>query len=217
MSSAASISAAKRRRVPQPTFTSQVSTIDAQQQQPPRPPKGPVRVNPMAILENHELRLREIEGKSTSAKSDNDKRNESIASSTMEIRRELDSIKVQLSAPSSSSDARVDALIKENSDLQQALSNLQTKFVELSNMKDIVINIQSSIIPNADNIEFLKADFETSKTASESVIAAADVSQEIEDVTVTMSTATIAYDEDQNSEMNVTFSAKEDGNKLVPR
>lgn len=219
MSSAASISAAKRRRGPQPTFTSQASTRSGQpqrqpQQQQQQRPQGPVRVNPMAILENHELRLREIEGKSTGdAVTDNDGRIESIASDNMEIRRELDSIKGQLGGPGSSSDGRIDALIKENIELKQVLSALQDKIIELSKVKDMVINIQSSVISNAQKVETLKADFESIKTISDTVVAA-DVAQEIEDVTATMSKATIGYGEKVEQEKsNVTFSVKETGDE----
>ena len=176
MSSAASISAAKRRRGPQPTFTSQASSkqSSSQPQQSRRPTQGPVRVNPMAILENHERRLREIEGKSKEG-------------------------------ANVEQDERVESLVRENEELKKALVALSAKVNELMKVKDMVINMQSSVLSNAQKVETLKSDVQLLQSGTE--VVSADVSQEIEDVTANMSQATISYGE--ADQQNVTFTVEE--------
>lgn len=169
MSSAASISAAKRRRGPQPTFTSQTSS----QQQSRNPSQVPTRINPMAILESHELRLRDIEGKSTEG-------------------------------ANVEQDKHVESLLKENEELKKTLGALNAKVSELMKVKDMMINMQSSVLSNAQKVETLKTEVESLKSVREMVTA--DVSQEILDVTADMSQATISYSEDNK---NVTFTVKE--------
>ena len=197
MSSAASISAAKRRRGQHPTFTSQASTRGGQQPQP----QGPVRVNPITIIQNHELRLREIENNSTSdAVSDSDSR---IAADNTNVRREVESIKSQLDALSSASDKRIDNLINENNKLKDSLSALQANIDELSKLKDTVINIQSSFVDNARIVATLKAELDSSKSNSDTVVAQDNV-----DDTATMRETTIG-EEEQQTGLNVTFMVKD--------
>jgi hypothetical protein len=197
MSSTASISAAKRRRGQHPTFTSQASTRGGQQPQP----QGPVRVNPITIIQNHELRLREIENNSTSdAVSDRDSR---IAADNMTVMRELETIKSQLGALGSTSEKRINELINENSKLKESLSALQANNDELFKLKDMMINIQSSFVDNAQMVATLKAEFDSSKSNSDTVVAQDNV-----DDTATMRETTIG-EEEQQTGLNVTFMVKE--------
>ena len=170
MSSAASISAAKRRRGPQPTFAGQTTSKQSSGQQPESPSQGPVRINPMAILESHERRLRDIEGKSTN----------------------------------SAHDEQVETLLKENEELKKALVSLNNKIVELLKVKDIVINLQSSVLSNAQKMETLNKDIKSLKTDNEEVVLT-DVGQEMEDVTSNMSNATIKYGEVTDTNETVTI------------
>jgi hypothetical protein len=168
MSSASSISAAKRRRGQNPTFTSQASNSggNKQQQYQQQPQsQGPVRVNPMTILKNHEIRLREIEGNSTGdAVSEKDKH---IAADNMRL--EVESIKSQLSELGSTAAKRVENLINENNRLKESLSALQANIDDLSKLKDTVINIQSSFVDNARIVATLKAEFDSSNFYGERV------------------------------------------------
>lgn len=190
MSSAASISAAKRRRGAQPTFTNQVPSnqsltqqnlkrstqaqAQARAQTQPQA-QGPVRINPMAILENHERRLRDIEGNS------------------------IDEVNVK-------EDGRVNSLLKENEQLKNAVVDLTTKLNELMKVKDMVINIQSSVLSNTQKVETLKT--EINSLHNEREVVTADVTQEIQDVTADMSEATISYSDEDNKQ-NVTFTVEE--------
>lgn len=170
MSSAASISAAKRRRGPQPTFTSETSSM----QQSRNPSQGTTRISPMAILESHEIRLRSIEGKSTK-----------------EANVEEDS--------------RIESLLRENEEHKEALLALNAKVSELMKVKDMMINMQSSVLSSAQKVETLKTEVDTLKSVREMVTA--DVNQEIHDVTADLSTATISYNKEDNNK-NVTFTVE---------
>ena len=81
----------------------------------------------MAILENHERRLRDIEGNS------------------------IDEVNVK-------EDGRVNSLLKENEQLKNAVVDLTTKLNELMKVKDMVINIQSSVLSNTQKVETLKTE-----------------------------------------------------------
>lgn len=170
MSSAASISAAKRRRGAQPTFTSQASSkqsLGQQQSQQIRPPQGPVKINPMFILENHELRLREIEGKSTQE-------------ANLEQNRQVDS------------------LLKENEELKKEVAILNEKINEFMKVKEMVISMQTNVLSNTQKVESLKT--EINSLHSEREVVTADVIQEIQDVTADMSEATISYSDEDNKQ-----------------
>ena len=170
MSSAASISAAKRRRGPQPTFTGQAQSKQSPGQEPERPSQGPVRITPMSILESHERRLRVIEGSSTN----------------------------------STQDERVETLLKENEELNNSLVSLNKKIVELLKVKDMVINMQSSVLSNAQKVETLNSDIKSLKTDNEWVVSTG-VGQELEDVTANMTNATIKYGEVTDTNETVTI------------
>mgnify|MGYP000067547720 CR=1 FL=1 len=171
MSSAASISAAKRRRGQQPTFTNEAKSS---QQQSNRYSRELTRINPMVILENHELRLREIEKKSK------------------------DSATVQ-------QDGHVESLLKENEELKKSIVALSAKISELLKVKDMVINMQSSMLSNTQKVETLKSEVKSLQSGTE--VVSASVSQEIEDVTADMSQSSITFGDDKNQ--NVTFTVEE--------
>ena len=168
MSSSASISAAKRRRGPQPSAAPNNNV--RQQQQPVQ--QRPQRINPMAILENHELRLREIE-KTSSLK--NSYTNEVVSQDENE---------------------KVKALVLDNEMLNKKIEVLKDKIitleqtaVDLQKLKDVVFNLQTSVISNTNKVENLQ------DTNGVDVVSA-NMAKEIEDVTTQMSTATVSYGED---------------------
>ena len=193
MSSSASISAAKRRRGPQPSAAPNNNVRQQQQQQPVQ--QRPQRINPMAILENHELRLREIE-KTSSLK--NSYTNEVVSQDENE---------------------KVKALVLDNEMLNKKIEVLKDKIitleqtaVDLQKLKDVVFNLQTSVISNTNKVENLQ------DTNGVDVVSA-NMAKEIEDVTTQMSTATIAYGQDveevkskdteEVASSNVTFTVVE--------
>ena len=190
MSSSASISAAKRRRGPQPSMAPPQNRGQQQQQQRGQPQQGK-RINPMAILENHELRLRDIE----KTKSD-----------------EGGSVVVP------QNDEKVEALVKENGLLNQKIEIMKEKIISLERttqdllkLKNVVFDLQTSVLSNSQKVEALK-DF---KDGSNSEIISADVAQEIEDVTQTMSSATIDYGDTQVNTTSTNVNSSADGNEEV--
>ena len=193
MSSSASISAAKRRRGPQPSAAPNNNVRQQQQQQPVQ--QRPQRINPMAILENHELRLREIEKTSSLKNSDTDE------------------------VVSNDENGKINSLVLENDMLNKKIEILKDKIIilektaiDLQKLKDVVFNLQASVISNTNKVENLQ------DTNGVDVVSA-NMAKEIEDVTTQMSTATVAYGEDTehvNSKdteevesSNVTFTVVE--------
>jgi len=209
MSSAASISAAKRRRGAQSSVPPQSSNRGRpQQQQQPRPQQQQQavqrnRVNPMQILEDHEKRLRVIEGGSgSSSTANNHVQNE-------DIQEEKDS--------------KVAILERENIELHKKIEIMKNKIIEmnediidLKKLKDIVFTIQSSVLSNSQKVESFRVNStvsqEVSQEASQEVSQA--VSQEIQDITADLETATLGYGEENknhdsnldNNDENVTSS-----------
>lgn len=197
MSSSASISAAKRRRGPQPSAAPNMRDPRANQQQSSSQQQRPQRIHPMAILENHELRLRDIENANALKTTD------------------MDTNKVV----SQGENEKIDALVLENGVLSKKIEILKDKIitlektaVDLQKLKDIVFNLQASVISNTNKVENLQ-------DANTTGVVSANVAKEIEDVTSQMSTATVAYGEDKNetnsnvteevASSNVTFTVVE--------
>ena len=144
----------------------------------------PVRVHPMTILRNHEIRLRKIEGADPST---------------------ADTTTVE--------DERVVRLIEENVSLKRAaeeltaqLNALKAKVEELSKLQDNVSELRVSVLRNSDMVESLTTEVRSAATNSsaDGGIAAVSVSSALEDVTVSMNNATIAYGEVESSENTVT-------------
>ena len=73
-------------------------------------------------------------------------------------------------------------------------------------VKDMVINIQSSVLSNTQKVETLKT--EINSLHNEREVVTADVTQEIQDVTADMSEATSSYSDEDNKQ-NVTFTVEE--------
>ena len=196
MSSSASISAAKRRRGPQPSAAPNMRDPRANQQQSSSQQR-PQRIHPMAILENHELRLRDIENANALKTTDTD---------TNKV-------------VSQGENKKIDALVLENGVLSKKIEILKDKIItlektaiDLQKLKDIVFNLQASVISNTNKVENLQ-------DANTTGVVSANVAKEIEDVTSQMSTATVAYGEDKNetnsnvteevASSNVTFTVVE--------
>uniref|UniRef100_A0A6C0LKD4 Uncharacterized protein n=1 Tax=viral metagenome TaxID=1070528 RepID=A0A6C0LKD4_9ZZZZ len=209
MSSAASISAAKRRRGAQSSVPPQSSNRgrpQQQQQQRPQQQQQPQqqqavqrnRVNPMQILEDHEKRLRVIEGGSESPSTTND------VIENKEIREQENNNNFSI-------------LERENIELHKKIEILKNKMIEMSTditdlkkLKDIVFTIQSSVLSNSQKVESFRANTTVSQEVSQEASHA--VSQEIQDITADLETATLGYGEEnknhdsnaENNDENVT-------------
>ena len=200
MSSAASISAAKRRRGAQSSVPPQSSNRGRpQQQQQQRPQQQQQqavqrnRVNPMQILEDHEKRLRVIEGGSeSSSTANNDVQNK-------DIQEEKDS--------------KFAILERENIELHKKIEIMKNKIIEmnediidLKKLKDIVFTIQSSVLSNSQKVESFRVNSTVSQEVSQEVSQAVsqEVSQEIQDITADLETATLGYgEENKNHDSNL--------------
>lgn len=200
MSSAASISAAKRRRGAQTSVPPQSSNRGRpQQQQQQRPQQQQQqavqrnRVNPMQILEDHEKRLRVIEGGSeSSSTANNDVQNK-------DIQEEKDS--------------KFAILERENIELHKKIEIMKNKIIEmnediidLKKLKDIVFTIQSSVLSNSQKVESFRVNSTVSQEVSQEVSQAVsqEVSQEIQDITADLETATLGYgEENKNHDSNL--------------
>ena len=200
MSSAASISAAKRRRGAQSSVPPQSSNRGRpQQQQQQRPQQQQQqavqrnRVNPMQILEDHEKRLRVIEGGSeSSSTANNDVQNKDIQEEK---------------------DTKFAILERENIELHKKIEIMKNKIIEmnediidLKKLKDIVFTIQSSVLSNSQKVESFRVNSTVSQEVSQEVSQAVsqEVSQEIQDITADLETATLGYgEENKNHDSNL--------------
>ena len=202
MSSAASISAAKRRRGAQSSVPPQSSNRgrpQQQQQQQQRPQQQRPqqqqqavqrnRVNPMQILEDHEKRLRVIEGGSESSSTANNH--------------------VQNKDIQEEKDSKFAILERENIELHKKIEIMKNKIIEmnediidLKKLKDIVFTIQSSVLSNSQKVESFRVNSTVSQEVSQEVSHA--VSQEIQDITADLETATLGYgEENKNHDSNL--------------
>lgn len=195
MSSAASISAAKRRRGPQPSMQAP-SRQNVQSNQQANVQQGR-RVNPMAILENHELRLREIESKSTETS------NHSAGNQVVPQTQTVPDVKIQeLQGSNRELHSKIEIM-------KNKIISLESQVVELSKLKEIVFTLQSAVMRNTQKVDTYNSSVpEVNKTG-----VVNEVSQELEDVTKSMESATIGYGEDSNKPANITFSVVDDGSK----
>lgn len=200
MSSAASISAAKRRRGPQPSMQPPPQTRGKPQQNSSTPSQSQgQRINPMAILKDHEMRLREIE-KNPSEDTEN----------KLGVSKSVDNV-----------DERVDVLVQENVTLNKKVDILKDKIIaleksvaELSKLKDIVFHLQSSVILNTQKVNSINTTNATTGEEVDKSVVTKEVIQEIEDVTQSMSHATVNYGDDVDKpSSNVTFTVVENDNK----
>ena len=179
MSSAASISAAKRRRGAQSSVPPQSSNRgrpQQQQQQRSQQQQQTVqrnRVNPMQILEDHERRLRVVEQGAKSPSTTND------VIENKEIREQENNNNFSI-------------LERENIELHKKIEVMKNKIIEMSTdiadlkkLKDIVFTIQSSVLSNTQKV----SSFTEKGTVSQ------EVSQEIQDITADLETATLSYGE----------------------
>ena len=198
MSSAASISAAKRRRGPQPGMqasgrqnvqSNQQANVQKANVQQANVQQGR-RINPMAILENHELRLREIESKSTETS------NHNAGIQVVPQTQTVPDVKIQeLEGSNRELNAKIEIM-------KNKIISLESQVVELSKLKEIVFTLQSAVMRNTQKVETYNSSVsEVNKTG-----VVNEVSQELEDVTKSMDSATIAYGEDSNKPANITFS-----------
>lgn len=195
MSSAASISAAKRRRGPQPGMQAP-NRQNVQSNQQANVQQGR-RVNPMAILENHELRLREIESKSTETS------NHNAGNLVLPERQTVPDVKIQeLQGSNRELHAKIEIM-------KNKIITLESQVVELNKLKEIVFTLQTAVMRNTQKVET----YNSSVPEVNKIGVVNEVSQELEDVTKSMESATIGYGEESNKPSNITFSVVDNDSK----
>jgi hypothetical protein len=207
MSSAASISAAKRRRGPQSSMQTAPQNTRGRQSQSNQPRSASSqpqsqgqRVNPMAILQNHELRLREIESKPNEA--------DAHANTNSYVPQ----------SPSTQVDnSRVEELERSNRDMYTKIEIMKTKIIslesqviDLSKLKEIVFTLQTAVMRNSQKVETINTSSVTEVIKKDVV---QEVSEELEDVTINIAAPTVSYGEENHEKGNVTFTVVDNAEK----